>query len=101
MRRRLSLLLLAFCCPALIAADDKPAPWAFRKPVRADLPHISDAHWAKNPLDAFILARLDCFPLLVNIVGFGGGVPPRFDGGHFFGRIYHEYFVSEQVMYYT
>lgn len=33
--------------------------WAFVPPQRADLPVVSDASWAQNPIDRFILARLD------------------------------------------
>ena len=57
MRRRLPLLLLTLCCTAVYA--DEPTSWAFRKPVRVDSPRLSDPDWAKNPIDAFVLARLD------------------------------------------
>lgn len=33
--------------------------WAFIPPVRPALPQVSNADWAKSPVDAFILARLD------------------------------------------
>lgn len=33
--------------------------WAFRPPVRAALPAVSQPAWGKNPIDRFILARLD------------------------------------------
>ena len=59
MRRRLPLLL-ALLLPLLCAAEPAaPTPWAFRKPVRLEPPHVSDPHWVKNPIDAFVLARLD------------------------------------------
>src|SRR5262249_13986590 len=32
--------------------------WAWKKPVRAAVPPVSDAAWCKNPIDAFILAKL-------------------------------------------
>jgi hypothetical protein len=32
--------------------------WAFEKPVRAALPQVQTAGWAKTPIDAFILRRL-------------------------------------------
>ena len=44
---------------AVRAEPAAPTPWAFRKPVRVDPPAVSDPDWAKNPIDAFILARLD------------------------------------------
>jgi hypothetical protein len=33
--------------------------WAFQKPKRPALPHVKSAGWARNPIDAFILARLE------------------------------------------
>jgi Protein of unknown function (DUF1553)/Protein of unknown function (DUF1549)/Concanavalin A-like lectin/glucanases superfamily/Planctomycete cytochrome C len=33
--------------------------WSFLAPRRPALPQASDPHWPKNPIDAFILARLD------------------------------------------
>ena len=57
MRHRLLLVLLL---PLLCAAEPPtPTPWAFRKPVRVEPPPVSDPDWAKNPIDAFVLSRLD------------------------------------------
>ncbi len=36
-----------------------PAHWAYVKPVRPALPSVKDAAWARNPIDNFILARLE------------------------------------------
>ncbi len=33
--------------------------WAFRKPVRAALPAVKNSAWIKNPIDAFVLAKLE------------------------------------------
>lgn len=33
--------------------------WAYVKPVRPPLPEVRDRSWAKNPVDRFILARLE------------------------------------------
>lgn len=33
--------------------------WAFTVPQRAALPSVKEAAWAKNPIDSFVLARLD------------------------------------------
>jgi mono/diheme cytochrome c family protein len=33
--------------------------WSFRKPVRPAVPHVKDAARVSNPIDAFILAKLD------------------------------------------
>ncbi|MCI0742462.1 MAG: PSD1 and planctomycete cytochrome C domain-containing protein [Gemmataceae bacterium] len=43
-----------------IAQGAKYAPhWAFQKPVRATPPKVKAAGWARNPIDSFILARLE------------------------------------------
>ena len=39
-------------------ARDQPH-WAFIAPTRPDAPKVSDERWVRNPLDRFILARLD------------------------------------------
>ncbi len=33
--------------------------WAFEPPVRPELPPVSDAAWARNAIDRFVLARLE------------------------------------------
>ncbi|HEX3742286.1 MAG TPA: DUF1553 domain-containing protein [Bryobacteraceae bacterium] len=33
--------------------------WAFQAPVKPPLPAVKDAAWARNPIDRFILARLE------------------------------------------
>jgi len=33
--------------------------WSFRRPVRPELPEVPDPSWARNPIDRFVLARLD------------------------------------------
>lgn len=33
--------------------------WAFERPVRPDLPVVSDPSWVRNPVDALVLAKLD------------------------------------------
>jgi mono/diheme cytochrome c family protein len=33
--------------------------WAFRKPVRPALPSVREASWPRNPIDYFVLARLE------------------------------------------
>ena len=42
---------------ASIAAD--PDHWAFIPPERREVPRVKEAHWVRNPIDAFILARLE------------------------------------------
>lgn len=33
--------------------------WSFIPPVRPELPEVSDRSWPKNPIDHFVMARLD------------------------------------------
>jgi cytochrome c553 len=33
--------------------------WAYRKPVRAGVPAVRNSGWVRNPIDAFVLARLE------------------------------------------
>jgi mono/diheme cytochrome c family protein len=40
-------------------ASDPRKHWAFRAPVRTELPAVRDELWARNPIDRFILARLE------------------------------------------
>ena len=43
------------------AAVVKAAPrhWAYVKPVRSELPQVRDMAWVSNPIDRFVLARLE------------------------------------------
>lgn len=41
------------------ASADIKKHWAFAAPKRPDIPAVSDAKWVRNPIDAFILAKLD------------------------------------------
>ncbi len=67
-------VLLLSPAPTCAAADDKPAPasaattpvakdprehWAFKAPVRPPLPKVKNRQWARNEIDAFVLARLE------------------------------------------
>jgi mono/diheme cytochrome c family protein len=38
---------------------DLPKHWAYLKPVQAALPAVKNQAWVRNPIDAFILARLE------------------------------------------
>ncbi|MBI1357580.1 MAG: DUF1553 domain-containing protein [Acidobacteria bacterium] len=40
-------------------ADDPASWWAFQPPVQAPPPTVADARWRRNPIDAFVRARLD------------------------------------------
>jgi len=43
---------------APLAAVKAPRHWSYVKPVRPALPEVNDAAWCRNPIDYFILARL-------------------------------------------
>ncbi len=40
-------------------AASKRSHWAFQTPVRPPVPSVKDRTWPRNPIDAFILARLE------------------------------------------
>jgi hypothetical protein len=42
-----------------IAATRPPKHWAYVKPVRPALPEVKDRSWLRNPIDNFILAKLE------------------------------------------
>ncbi len=41
------------------AAAGEAWHWAYRTPVRANPPAVKDAYWARNPIDQFVLAKLE------------------------------------------
>ncbi len=57
------IILIALGCLAFLAvtqaAEPKAPHWAFVAPTRPAVPKVSDSAWVRNPIDAFILARLD------------------------------------------
>lgn len=73
-RRRLApcLVLLAIAAiPGLTGAADKkeaatPLSWAYRKPVKEAPPTVKDRSWLQNPIDAFILNKLESSGLKPN-----------------------------------
>ncbi len=44
---------------ASAATSAAPSWWSFRKPRRPPTPAVKNAGWVRNPIDAFILARLE------------------------------------------
>jgi hypothetical protein len=36
-----------------------PTHWAYKKPIRPPIPTVKNQAWARNPIDAFVLARLE------------------------------------------
>lgn len=60
------LLAATLLCSAAARAGDEyviPAEqkghWAWKTPVRPELPAVKNAVWVKNPIDRFVLARLE------------------------------------------
>ena len=63
------LCLIALCVATIgivaLGADDyamTPAQanhWAWKPPIRPAIPSVKDSNWAKNPIDAFLLAKLE------------------------------------------
>ena len=51
--------------PPLSAADR--AHWSFVPPVRPPLPAVKDAAWGRNPIDRFVLAKLDAAELAPSV----------------------------------
>ncbi len=39
--------------------DEQRNYWAFRKPIRPQIPSVKDRAWARTPIDAFVLAKLE------------------------------------------
>ncbi len=50
--------LLAFL-GSIGLAEDRSDHWAFKAPTRPELPKVKDESWSRNPVDRFILARLE------------------------------------------
>src|SRR5690349_14200754 len=42
-----------------VITPDEKAHWSFKSPVRPAIPVVKNVAWAKNPIDAFVLARLE------------------------------------------
>src|SRR5262245_1189032 len=45
--------------PGLEQRVESAKHWAYLKPVRPDLPQVKNIEWVRNPIDRFILARLE------------------------------------------
>ncbi len=52
----LTWMLLLLSARTVFATDDH---WAFQRPICPKLPAVRNAHWCQNPIDRFILARLE------------------------------------------
>ncbi len=61
-RKWLSIALAAIAClqaPAAESNATKADHWAFRPALRPAVPHPQDEKWLRNPIDNFILTRLE------------------------------------------
>jgi hypothetical protein len=54
-----ALIALLALASAARAAEGPADHWAWKPPVRPAVPAVRDAGWVRNPIDAFILARLE------------------------------------------
>ena len=52
-------LLLAFAAAPVSAQLQQPELWSLRRPERPPVPAVTAAAWVRNPIDAFVLARLE------------------------------------------
>ena len=53
-----ALFLLGFALSA-VAQESTPNHWAYSPPVRPPIPDVKDRSWCRNPIDRFILSRLE------------------------------------------
>ena len=52
--------------PAAAQSESKQSHWAFQPLKRPSLPEVTNKAWTRNPIDAFILARLEKEKLTLN-----------------------------------
>src|SRR5205823_7708134 len=45
--------------PKMAQKSDPHLDWLLHKPVRPAVPAVRDATWVRNPIDAFVLAKLE------------------------------------------
>src|SRR5262245_21364042 len=60
--RRVGFVLHLAAVSFRIFAAESPIStdhWAFRAPIRPELPKIANTSWAQNPIDVFILAKIE------------------------------------------
>ena len=55
----LSLLLLVSSTRVRSRESAGGEYWAFRKPLHSAIPQVKNAAWIKNPIDSFVLAKLE------------------------------------------
>jgi hypothetical protein len=61
--RRLALVVLAAVAAGRASAGESSSAardhWAWKPPVRPETPAVKDRGWVRNPIDAFVLAKLE------------------------------------------
>jgi hypothetical protein len=62
-RPRLALALFVFTLPTSAEPPSPVAHWAFKRPVRPPVPAVHDGGRVRNPVDAFLLAKLEAVGL--------------------------------------
>src|SRR5678815_3813575 len=45
--------------PSSVPEADKRNHWAFKTPVRPPVPSVKQGQWTRNPIDSFVLSRLE------------------------------------------
>jgi hypothetical protein len=55
----LGLITSGFCTLAASQNSKESSHWSFIAPVRPPLPSVKRSRWVRNPVDAFVLARLE------------------------------------------
>src|SRR5215510_14948336 len=61
-RRRVAFVPVVVVSVFLISAAESPAStdhWAFSAPAKPSVPKVKNANWSQNPIDFFILAKLE------------------------------------------
>ena len=66
MRCLLGLTLFAFVLPLSARAADLPGNWAFRPVKRPEVPKVQNPSDVRNPIDSFLLAKLEANGLSFN-----------------------------------
>ena len=56
---RLVGLFASLSSPLIGVAEDRSEHWAFKAPTRPSLPKVKDEAWPRNPVDRFVLSRLE------------------------------------------
>ena len=52
-------LAVSLTCLAFLPPRQEQLHWAYVQPVRSALPEVGDEAWVRNPIDRFVLARLE------------------------------------------